>query len=147
MSKNTDLDNIDVENNNSLGITKINTLLRKINKLKKNIKNTQINFDITKIEEYKNFFQSLEIISDEVDILSFKITGNKDIDLESKISKYNRFMDINKGLMTYMFLYQLGTIDKDYNFIDYYDSKIQFSGYDFLTKYSEHLKNNPIPKF
>ena len=136
-----------LENSYNLEITKINSLLRKINKLKKNIKNSKINFDITKLDEYKDFYQSLETISDEIDILSFKITGNKDINLESKVKKYNMFKDLNNGLMSFMFLNQLGNINKDYNYINSYDNKIQFSSYDFLTDYTEYLNKNCIPKF
>lgn len=145
MSENTDINKRYIENSYHLEIAKINSLLRKVNKLKKNIKNSKINFNITNLEEYKDFFQSLETISDEIDILSFKITGNKDINLESKINKYNKFKDLNNGLMSFMFLYQLGNLDKDYKFINCCDNKI--FGYDFLNKYSKHLNENHIPQF
>ena len=147
MSKSKNIDSKYIETNCNFEITKINSFLRKINKLKKNIKNLQVNFDITKLEEYNNFFQSLESVSDEIDILSFKITGNKNNNLESKIYKYNKWKDTNNGIMTFMFLYQLGTIDKDYNFIKSFDNKELFSGLEFLTSYSKYLNSNYIPEF
>lgn len=145
MSENEDINKKCIENDYHLEISNINSLLRKVNKLKKNIKNNKVNFNITNLDEYKDFYQSLETISDEIDILSFKITGNKDINLESKINRYNRFKDLNNGMMSYMFLYQLCNLDKDYNFIYCCDNKI--FGYDFINKYSKHLNQNHIPKF
>lgn len=130
-----------LEQINQFQITKINKLLRKLNKLKKNIKNND-KLNIQLIDNFVDFNNDIDMLIDDCDNLSIIITGNTSLTNKNNMIMYNHYTDLSQKMYPFILYYELFLNKKNYNFINCSHCNIKFTGIDFLDQYSKHLKLN-----
>lgn len=127
---------------NQFEINKINVILRKLNRLKKNIKISD-HINLRNIDIFKDFNDDLELLKDQIDYLNIKLVGKKSNEDDHKIELYNRYNDLSSKYFCLILYYNLFLVPKNnYEFIKCDECNIIFKGPKYLEDYSEHLKKN-----
>lgn len=123
-------------------IMKINQLLRKLNKLKKNVKSNP-SIDLNLIKKFKDFNNDIDLLKDDIDYLNIKLSVNKISSTDqSKITLYNHYNDLSSKYFCLILYYSLFTNNNNnYEYIECEQCKLRFEGSKYLEEYSNHLKN------